>query len=66
MNKEQTEIYQQIRNLRQEHQELDDKIHHLTTERTVELLLVSNLKKQKLQIKEKITQLQAQLPNDIA
>ena len=60
------EGYQQLlEQLRVEHRDLDDAIHALTRQATIDQLQIARLKKKKLTLKDRIMRLEDQLIPDI-
>lgn len=65
MNLDDDDILEKIQQLRVQHRDLDDAINALISSGTTNMLQVKRLKKQKLMLKDKITQLEDDLLPDI-
>ena len=65
MNEDKQELLNQLSALEQEHGDLDDIIHSLQGEKTINLLQMQRLKKRKLLLKDKITNLKDRIEPDI-
>ena len=65
MNKGIKELLNQLSILEQEHRDLDDVIHRLQEEKTINLLQMQRLKKRKLLLKDKIENLKDKIEPDI-
>ena len=65
MNDYKQELINQLSVLEQEHRDLDDVIHRLQEEKTINLLQMQRLKKRKLLIKDKIENLKDKIEPDI-
>jgi hypothetical protein len=65
MNKGIKELLNQLSILEQEHRDLDDVIHRLQEQKTINLLQMQRLKKRKLLLKDKITNLKDKIEPDI-
>ena len=59
------ELLNQLSILEQEHRDLDDVIHRLQEEKTINLLQMQRLKKRKLLLKDKIENLKDKIEPDI-
>jgi len=67
MNEDKKELINQLSNLEQEHRDLDDIIHQLQEQKTINLLQMQRFKKRKLMLKDKIENLKDKIePNIIA
>jgi hypothetical protein len=67
MKDEKKELLNQLSNLKQEHKDLDEIIHRLQEQKTVNLLQMQRLKKRKLLLKDKIANIKDKIePNIIA
>ena len=65
MNEDKKELLNQLLILEQEHRDLDDIIHRLQEQKTINLLQMQRLKKRKLLIKDKIANLKDRIEPDI-
>ena len=65
MNKEKNELLNQLSALKQEHRDLDDVIHRLQEQKTINLLQMQRLKKRKLLLKDKIAIIKDKIEPDI-
>ena len=65
MNDYKQELINQLSVLEQEHRDLDDVIHRLQEEKTINLLQMQRLKKRKLLLKDKITNIKDKIEPDI-
>ena len=65
MNEGKKEMLNQLFILEQEHRDLDDIIHRLQEQKTINLLQMQRLKKRKLLIKDKIANLKDTIEPDI-
>ena len=65
MNKGIKELLNQLSILEQEHRDLDDVINRLQEQKTINLLQMQRLKKRKLLLKDKITNLKDKIEPDI-
>ena len=65
MNKDKKELLDQLNTLRQEHRDLDDVIHRLQEQKTINLQQMQRLKKRKLMLKDKISNLVDRIEPDI-
>ena len=65
MNEGKKELLNQLFILEQEHRDLDDIIHRLQEQKTINLLQMQRLKKRKLLIKDKIANLKDTIEPDI-
>ena len=65
MNVEKKELIDQLMILEQEHRDLDEILHRLQEEKTVNLLQIQRLKKRKLGLKDKIAKLKDKIEPDI-
>ena len=65
MNDYKKELLNQLSILEQEHRDLDDVIHRLQEEKTINLLQMQRLKKRKLLLKDKIANLKDKIEPDI-
>jgi len=65
MNEGKKELLNQLFILEQEHRDLDDIIHRLQEQKTINLLQMQRLKKRKLLIKDKIANLKDRIEPDI-
>ena len=65
MNEGKKELLNQLFILEQEHRDLDDIIHRLQEQKTINLLQMQRLKKRKLLLKDKITNLKDKIEPDI-
>ena len=65
MNDYKQELINQLSVLEQEHRDLDDVIHRLQEEKTINLLQMQRLKKRKLLLKDKIANLKDRIEPDI-
>ena len=65
MNDYKQELINQLSVLEQEHRDLDDVIHRLQEEKTINLLQMQRLKKRKLLLKDKIANLKDKIEPDI-
>ena len=65
MNEDNKELLNQLLILEQEHRDLDDIIHRLQEQKTINLLQMQRLKKRKLLIKDKIANLKDRIEPDI-
>lgn len=63
--KERIEIMQRLEELRVEHRDLDDIIHHLSADPMVDQLQLRRMKKRKLSLKDMISKLESKLIPDI-
>ena len=54
MNEDKKELLNQLSTFKQEHRDLDDIIHRLQEQKTINLLQMQRLKKRKLLLKDKI------------
>jgi len=63
--KERIEIMQRLEELRVEHRDLDDIIHHLSVDPMVDQLQLRRMKKRKLSLKDMISKLESKLIPDI-
>ena len=67
MEDEKKELLNQLSNLEQEHRDLDEVIHRLQEQKTINLLQMQRLKKRKLLLKDKIANIKDKIePNIIA
>ena len=65
MNEDTKELLNQLSILEQEHRDLDDIIHRLQEQKTINLLQMQRLKKRKLLLKDKIASLKDKIEPDI-
>jgi len=65
MNEDKKELINQLSNLEQEHRDLDDIIHQLQEQKTINLLQMQRFKKRKLMLKDKIENLKDKIEPDI-
>ena len=65
MNEDKKELINQLSNLEQEHRDLDDIIHRLQEQKTINLLQMQRFKKRKLMLKDKIENLKDKIEPDI-
>lgn len=65
MDDDQSELYQRLEDLRQEHRDLDAAVSALEEAGSTDLLQIKRLKKRKLQLKDEIRLLSDQLLPDI-
>tara|TARA_B100001245_G_scaffold126578_1_gene93432 strand:+ start:310 stop:513 length:204 start_codon:yes stop_codon:yes gene_type:complete len=65
MNDYKQELINQLSVLEQEHRDLDDVIHRLQEEKTINLLQMQRLKKRKLLLKDKMANLKDRIEPDI-
>ena len=65
MNVEKKELIDQLMILEQEHRDLDEILHRIQEEKTVNLLQIQRLKKRKLGLKDKIANLKDKIEPDI-
>ncbi|MBT5188032.1 MAG: DUF465 domain-containing protein [Kordiimonadaceae bacterium] len=65
MNFDETDILEKIQQLRVQHRDLDDAIAALISSGTTNMLQIKRLKKQKLNLRDKIVQLENDLLPDI-
>ena len=65
MNEGKKELLNQLFILEQEHRDLDDIIHRLQEQKTINLLQMQRLKKRKLLLKDKIAVLKDKIDPDI-
>ena len=65
MNKTKKKLLDQLNILKQEHRDLDDVIHQLQEQKTINLLQMQRLKKRKLILKDKIANLKDRIEPDI-
>ena len=65
MNENTKELLNQLSILEQEHRDLDDIIHRLQEQKTINLLQMQRLKKRKLLLKDKIVSLKDKIEPDI-
>ena len=65
MNENTKELLNQLSILEQEHRDLDDIIHRLQEQKTINLLQMQRLKKRKLLLKDKIASLKDKIEPDI-
>ena len=65
MNEDKKDLLNQLSILNQEHRDLDDVIHRLQEQKTINLLQMQRLKKRKLLLKDKINYLRNKLEPDI-
>ena len=65
MEKENKELLKQLSMFEQEHRDLDEIIHRLQEQQTINLLQMQRLKKRKLLLKDKITILKDKIEPDI-
>ena len=65
MSDDKQELLKQLSVLEQEHRDLDDVIHRLQEEKTINLLQMQRLKKRKLLLKDKIANLKDRIEPDI-
>ena len=65
MNEENKELLNQLSILEQEHKDLDQIIHRLQEQKTIDLLQMQRLKKRKLILKDKITIIKDKIEPDI-
>jgi len=67
MNNDKKELLNRLSILKQEHRDLDEVIHRLQEQKTINLLQMQRLKKRKLLLKDKIENLKDRIePNIIA
>ena len=67
MNNEKKELLNRLNIFKQEHSDLDEVIHRLQEQKTINLLQMQRLKKRKLLLKDKIENLKDKIePNIIA
>ena len=59
------ELLNQLSSLEQEHRDLDDVIHQLQEQKTINLLQMQRLKKRKLLLKDRIANLKDKIEPDI-
>ena len=65
MIEDKKELLNQLSILEQEHRDLDDVIHRLQEQKTINLLQMQRLKKRKLLLKDKIENLKDKIEPDI-
>ena len=65
MNIDKKELLKQLSIFEQEHRDLDEIIHRLQDQKTINLLQIQRLKKRKLLLKDKITILKDKIEPDI-
>ena len=65
MNEDTKELLNQLSILEQEHRDLDDIIHRLQEQKTINLLQMQRLKKRKLLLKDKIAIVKDMIEPDI-
>ena len=65
MNEDKKELLNQLLILEQEHRDLDDIIHRLQEQKTINLLQMQRLKKRKLLLKDKIAVVKDKIEPDI-
>ena len=65
MNKDTKDLLNKLSILEQEHRDLDDIIHRLQEQKTINLLQMQRLKKRKLLFKDKIASLKDKIEPDI-
>ena len=65
MNEDTKELLNQLSILEQEHKDLDEIIHRLQEQKTINLLQMQRLKKRKLLLKDKIASLKDKIEPDI-
>ena len=65
MIEDKKELLNQLSILEQEHRDLDDVIHRLQEQKTINLLQMQRLKKRKLLLKDKIADLKDRIEPDI-
>ena len=65
MNEDTKELLNQLSILEQEHRDLDDIIHRLQEQKTINLLQMQRLKKRKLLLKDKKASLKDRIEPDI-
>ena len=65
MNEKKKELLNQLSILEQEHRDLDDVIHRLQEQKTINLLQMQRLKKRKLLLKDRIANLKDKIEPDI-
>ena len=65
MIEDKKELLNQLSILEQEHKDLDDVIHRLQEQKTINLLQMQRLKKRKLLLKDKIADLKDKIEPDI-
>ena len=65
MSNEKKELIKQLLILEQEHRDLDEVIHQIQEKKTVDLLQIQRLKKRKLVLKDRITNLKDKIEPDI-
>ena len=65
MNDYKQELINQLSVLEQEHRDLDDVLHRLQEEKTINLLQMQRLKKRKLLLKDKMANLKDRIEPDI-
>ena len=65
MNESKKELLNQLSILEQEHRDLDDVIHQLQDQKTINLLQIQRLKKRKLLLKDRIANLKDNIEPDI-
>jgi len=65
MIEDKKELLNQLSILEQEHRDLDDVIHRLQEQKTINLLQMQRLKKRKLLLKDKIADLKDKIEPDI-
>ena len=65
MIEDKKELLNQLSILEQEHRDLDDVIHQLQEQKTINLLQMQRLKKRKLLLKDKIADLKDKIEPDI-
>jgi len=65
MDEEKKELLNQLSILEQEHRDLDDVIHQLQDQKTINLLQIQRLKKRKLLLKDRIANLKDNIEPDI-
>ena len=65
MNEDTKELLNQLSILEQEHRDLDDIIHRLQEQKTINLLQIQRLKKRKLLLKDKIAIVKDKIEPDI-
>ena len=62
-----TQIHQSLRQLKEQHRDIDEQIRQLNADKTNDQLLIQRLKKQKLALRDNISRIEAStLPNIIA
>ena len=65
MKDEKKELINQLYTLEQEHRDLDEIIHRIQEEKTINLSQIQRLKKRKLSLKDKIANLKDKIEPDI-